>query len=475
MTKQRLSGFNQSMIYGASIALMKGVSLLILPFITHQLSTEEFGQLEVISTLAIIGSILVGMGLEDTLFRFAGTAPTIEQRRHIAADIFSLTLIIGIIAIIAGWFAAKTLATWLPGEPSVYELRLVLSVLALEGCIAIPLGWLRMNNRTVSFFLVTCGRALIQAILVIVLLYLDRGVAGVLEAGLIAAVAQTLILSYLHIHDTGLNFSLKTGKRSFIYSLPIVGSGLVAFALNGLDRWILAENTTLTDVAEFGVATKFALATVLLLQPFGMWWSPRRFKVLHEINGREKVAYFIAVGGSLALLIAVMVGLTAPLLITWLLPASYSLAGQYAVGLVLVMLVKELVELFNMGCFTGNTTGTQLIINILGAAAGVIGMLLLTPYFQVWGVILSLLLAQCVRLLFFYKASQYFLSLRYPLGSLFILTSLCVFWLLMGSQSVTIGQSILITLLATATMLTAVHQLKLITLPVHVLKKVAER
>lgn len=474
MTKRHLGGFNQGMIYGASIALMKGVSLLILPFITHHLSTEEFGQLEVISTLAIIGSVLVGMGLEDTLFRFAGTASTSQQRRHIAADIFSLTLLLGIVSLSIGWFAAGALATWMPGDPSVYQIRLVLSVLALEGCIAIPLGWLRMNNQTFSFFIITCGRALVQAILVVASLYLGRGVAGVLEAGVIAAVVQTLILSYLHIRDTGFHCSLKTGKRSFIYSLPIVGSGLVAFALNGIDRWILAENATLTDVAEFGVATKFALATVLLLQPFGMWWSPRRFEVLNGTQGREKVAHFIALGATLALLIAVIVGLTAPLLINWLLPTSYSLAGQYAVGLVLVMLVKELVELFNMGCFTGDTTGSQLIINILGATVGLTSMFLLTPSFQVWGIITSLLLAQCIRLLCFYNTSQHFLPLRYPLGSLLMLTGLCMFWLLLSLQLATPGQSVLTTLIATASILTAAHLLKLITLPIHALKRVAE-
>lgn len=475
MIKLRLNGFNQSMLYGASIALMKGVSLLILPFIAHQLSAEEFGQLEIISTLAIIGSILVGMGLEDTLFRFVGTAQTNQQRRNIAANIFSLALITGAIALIIGWFAAIFITTWIPGKPSLYAVRLVLSLLALEACIAIPLGWLRMNNRALSFFLMTCGRAVIQAILVVVLLYLDRGVAGVLEAGLIAAVAQTLLLSYLHIRDTGLNFSLQTGKRAFIYSLPIVGSGLVAFALNGLDRWILADHTALTDVAEFGIAAKFALATVLLLQPFSMWWSPRRFAVLNEKNGPKKVAAFIATGASLALLITVLVGLSSPLLITWLLPASYAQAGQYALGLVLVMLIKELVELFNIGCFVGNTTGSQLIINIIGATLGITAMLILTPYLQVWGIILSLLLAQCIRLVLFYNTSQYFLPLNYPSAALLQLTAVCTFWLLLGSQIHTAIPLILVILLATTSLLFIAHKLELIILPINTLNKITQQ
>ncbi|MEH6454047.1 MAG: oligosaccharide flippase family protein, partial [Psychromonas sp.] len=401
------SGLTQTILYGSSIALMKGISLLMLPYIAHQLSAAEFGRLEVIGTLAIIGSILVGMGLEDTLFRLAGGVTNKQQRSQIAAQIFSLTLVITLLSLLIGWFCASTIATWIPGNPSVYEVRLVLSVLALEGCIAIPLGWLRMNNHALSFFLASTSRAILQAVLIVVLLYLDRGVAGIFEAGLIAAVAQTLLLGYLQISDTGLSFSLKTGKRALIYSLPIMGSGLVAFALNGLDRWILAEQTSLADVAEFAIAAKFALATVLLLQPFGMWWSPVRFSVLNEKNGQQKVARFVAIGTSLALLITVLVGLLSPSLINWLLPETYIHAAQYVQGLVFIMLLKELVELFNIGCFSGKTTNSQFIINLVAAIIGISLMLLLTPEYKVWGVIYSLIIAQFIRLVLFYKVSQH--------------------------------------------------------------------
>lgn len=307
-------GLKQAILYGTSIALMKGVSLLMLPFIAYHLSPEEFGRLEVISTFAIIGSILVGMGMENTLFRFAGMSRNAKDRQRLAAEIFTLTLIIGSTAWLIGWFAAELIASWIPGNPSPYELRLVISMLALEGCISIPLGWLRMRNQVTRFFLATVGRALAQALLVIILLNLGRGVEGVLEAGLIAAVVQALILSYLHIRDTGFGLSRTTGVRTLIYSLPLVGSGLVAFALNGLDRWVLADYASLTDVAQFAVAAKFALAVVLLLQPFGMWWLPRRFEVINEPGGHKKAAHFIALGIVLALIITVLVGLSLSLI-----------------------------------------------------------------------------------------------------------------------------------------------------------------
>ncbi len=413
---------------------MKGVSLLLLPFIAVHLSASEFGRLEVITSLAIIGSIIVGMGLQDTLFRFAGCAKDKQQQRQVSAEIFSLTLIIGGFALLVAWFAAAWFTTLIPGEPSVYEVRLVLLMLALEGCIAIPLAWLRMNNKAGLFFFVSSGRALLQALLVAILLIFERGVAGILEAALLAAVLQALILGYWQIKDTGLHFSRRTSYHSFVYSLPIVGSGMVAFVLNGLDRWVLADYTSLIDVAVFGIAAKFALAMILLLQPFGMWWSPRRFEVLQRIDGKQQVAKMIVLGSCLALTISVFVALISPSLIIALLPDNYHQASAYVLAIVLVYLFKELVELFNIGCFHGSTTNSQLIINIIGASVGLFAMLWLTPLYQVWGLIGALLLAQVIRFILFYKVSQYYLPLDYPIINLLIFALVAALWLFVGTQ-----------------------------------------
>ena len=456
------SVLKQTLLYGASIALMKGVSLLMLPFIANHLPTAAFGQLEVISSLAVVGSILVGMGLEDALFRFAGACKDLKQRRRIAAELFTLSVILGTVALLAGYLLADLISTKMPGDVGSYEVRLILATLTLEGCIAIPLGWLRMRNQAFSFFILTTGRAITQAILVILFLSAERGVAGVLEAGLIAAVAQSIILAYLHLRDCG---GLTVGRGSYpalIYSLPIVGSGLVAFALNGLDRWILADYASLTDVAHFGVAAKFALAVVLLLQPFGMWWSPRRFEVLRQPGGQQQVVNMVVVGIVLTLLIAVSVGLASPLLIQWMLPPEYALAGQYAIALVLVMAFKEIAELINLGCFTGKTTHTQLFINSIGASIGIIGMFLWAPQYGVWGVIAALLAAQTLRLVLFFTASQYFLPLAYPTRTLLLLTCFSVTCLGVGLQFSNALHQLWIALTASACLVTLVFMLKLL-------------
>jgi O-antigen/teichoic acid export membrane protein len=363
----------------------------------------------------------------------------------------------------------------IPGNIGRYEVHLVLSMLALEGCISIPLAWLRMQNRALIFFFAATGRALVQAILVVVLLSAGRDVAGVLEAGLIAALVQALLLGWLHIRAVGFRLGVGTTLRVLGYSLPIVASGLVAFGLNGADRLILAKQASLTDVALFSVAAKFALGTVLLLQPYGMWWTARRFGVLNGPDGKSSVAYYASLGSAMALMIAVTVGLLAPLLINLLLPASYLMAAKYTVALVLIMALKEMTELLNLGCFTGKTTITQFLINSLAAAGGILGMLLFIPLSGVWGIIYALLAAHTLRLVLFFYASQRFLPLPYRTGALVTLTALGTIWLLIGAQSGTGAQQLVTLVVALISLLATAYVLKLLPTPMVFKNQVSAR
>jgi len=458
------SAFSQTILYGFSMAIMKGISILMLPFIAHQLSQQAFGRLEVLSSLAVIISILVGLGLEDTLYRFAGQAKTDDQRRRFAAKIFGLGIIVGVIALAIGWFSAPALSRNIPGNISIYEIRLIIMILALEGAIAIPMGWLRMENHAITFFTLSISRAAIQATLILIMLQPGNDITPVLEAGLFAAIIQAIILAYLQIKDTGISINVRHEGALILYSLPIVGSGLVAFVLNGLDRWILADQTSLSDVAEYGVASKFALAAVLLLQPFCMWWSPKRFEIINQSNGKEFAVKAIGIGISLCLIICVSVSTGAPVLIAWLMPENYVMASEYAVGLVLAMTLRELSDLVNIGCYINRSTLSQLWINISSAILGLLIMLVSVSSLGVWGVIFALISAQLLRLLLFYWTSQYFFRLNYPLIPIALLGAQTIGWLVFSSQFDNVIHQLVYALIAGLFMSSSAIALKMIPL-----------
>jgi len=411
-------GARHACVYGLSIALMKGVSLLMLPFIAHHITPIEFGKLEIITSIAMLSSVLIGMGLEQTLFRFAGSETDVIVRKNISSELFGITIIVAIISFVISWFISPLLSNLLPGELSRYNILLILVVVSLEGCISVPLGWMRMNNKVILFFLSTTSRTIIQAILTVTFILFERGISGVLEASLIATLLQSAYLLFSHIQSAGICLNPRTTKITLIYGIPIVGSGILSFSQNGFDRWIVANTASLVDLAQYGIALKFGLAVVLLFQPFTMWWNPKRFSILYGSNGKQNVAKSVAIGTVILFIITPIVWVISPHIINNYFPESYRDASQYVIWICIFMITKELTELYNIGCFCGKSTKTQFIINLTCSILSIFLMFILSKYFFVYGVIVSLIISHLLRFSLFYTSSQLSIKINYPIKKL---------------------------------------------------------
>ncbi|ANB51319.1 lipopolysaccharide biosynthesis protein [Aeromonas veronii] len=397
-------GVNQiaMLYYAGGLLLMKGISLLMLPVLTHQLLPREYGQLEVLLTLINLGSLILGFGLVDALYRFAGLAKDEQERQQVVARMFGLVWLIALASLVLLWLLAPVVQ-----------------------------AWLRMRNQARLFFVATAGKAVIQSLLTGWWLWLGWGVSGVLASGTLTCVALALLLSLWQWRDSGICFDWQHYRPLLRYGLPLVVSGLAGFALSGLDRWLLADVVGEALLAYYAVAGKLALAVGLLLQPFALWWYPRRFMLLREPDGLRLNAHYSVMGSVLGFVTAGIVGLTAPLLIRWLTPESYHGAIAYIPLLVLGMAVRNVSDLLNVGCFSGEKSNAQMVINLGCSALGVAGFLLAIPPFGVAGVIWTLLLVYLVRALAFYLVSQRLLPLPYRLSTLWAssLGALAMVWL----------------------------------------------
>ena len=426
---------SHTLIYGLCLAVTKGLSLLMLPFITGHLSVEEYGRLEVISSIAILGSVIVGFGLEDALYRFAGSETNAAERLKKSSNIFIIAWLLSAIFLAVVIPVAFLVADALPQAISFHELLVTLVILAFEGVIAVPLGWLRMRDRAVLFCIVALIRVVIQVGLTIAFLLLDYGVIGVLLAGLCAAACQAFILSYLHFSDTGFFFKRKLSLSVGTYSVPLVLSGLVGFCMSGLDRWVLATFSSLEALALYGVAAKLSLAVVLLIQPFQMWWNPRRFTVMTHANGEKEFVSIVSLGVFICILLSVLVVNWAPVAIRLFLSEEYIHAIPFIVLIVIGFALKEGVELINFGCLKGQTTQAQFYINLLSGALAVALMIPLAKYYDLNGVLCALIVAQLCRLIAFYLVGQVQYTIAYPIGRWLKLVALALVCLFLVSQA----------------------------------------
>jgi len=410
---------SESALYGLGIFLMKGISLVMLPVYTSYLSTTDYGRLEMLVVFSNVISIFLGFGLVEALCRFVGLADGSKQKKRYAGECLLIAMVIAILAYAVFHFFAKNIVTFLPGEITENELYLLGVALAVGGLINIPLAWLRITSRAFLFFKITMLKVILQVLLTFYWLSSGWGVSSVLAAGAVSAIIVAIILCAIQIRETGIAFSLENLQIIAKYSMPIFIGGIATFALSGMDRWILAKSFGAKEIAAYAIAMKFALVPTLLIQPFTLWWFPKRFSILKEANGRAANAHFTMIGATISALICGLLGLSGPFLIQQLTPVEYHGAIEILPWLLLCTLLKILADLLNLGCFVEKNSQTQMNINLVTCGIGALFLAVLVPKFMVVGALMSLIVANSIRMALFYYFSQKKLYLPYKFGYLF--------------------------------------------------------
>lgn len=415
-----------SLIYAAALALSKGFALVMVPIATHYLTPADYGRLDVLQTLADLLSIVIGMGLAETLFRFAGSEENSAERQRASANIFSMALALGILALVIGQLTAPYISGLLPGNIAVIETRLILASLALVGTILVPLAWLRMQGNPWLYLIGTAGRVALQVAIAVPLLMLGFGVPGVLTGTLISAIGLSSWLIWKQYRDTGISFEFALFRAYAAYGGPLIFVGMAGFVLGSFDRWILAGAVGTAEMAQYALAAKFGLITAVFIQPFDLWWHARRFSCLQEIGGKQRCANFASMGVVIAMLSSLLIAAIGPTLVRLLTPESYHQSIQYIPWLAALAALHNATSTLGFGAMSGNTTLRPAVID--GSAAGIalIAYLLLIPHYHAWGAIAATTLALSLRFIVMYRVSQNTLALPYPARRLTLLLLLCL-------------------------------------------------
>ena len=403
------SALSQALYYGIGIVLMKGVSLLMMPYVTRHLAPQEYGLLETLVVLADIGTIIIGFGLVEALYRFVGEAGG-RRRQQLVGSCLALVLFITALSLLLLLLFDDALLAVLPAQLSHEALWLIAVPTLAEGFIAIPLTLMRMQSMARQFCVFNVIKVVVQALLVIALLESGHGMMAVLWAGAISSVLMVLLLLRFSLaqarHEEQVALSWSALKTLGRYGGPIVVSRLGLFAITGLDRWLLAERVGVEELAIYAIATKFALVLGLLMQPFALWWFPHRFQLLQHADGRQQCAHFALLGTNVGIYLAAAMMMVLPSFLLLILPQSYHLAATVVVWLALVNAIKNAGDLMNLGCFSGDSSQAQMWIQWLCALVAITGYFWLVEDYGIRGAVAVLLLVYSLRLLLFYIISQ---------------------------------------------------------------------
>lgn len=413
-----MSAFKSILLYGLSVAIVKGVGLLMLPFTTAYVDIEQYGVLNLISSFIAIAGLILTFGLGETLYRYASHHSQAQQQQ-VFAWCFSLCCLGSVVFLLIGLLATKSIIGLFPLSVSQNQFFYTLVTLCFSALTTVPYAIWRFNGAAGRYFVFTVGCCLTHCCLSIILLMAGLGIDGVLIAGAISQVCWSGLLLW----QFRSLLSLRVLRQKLVrwqYALSIMLASCISYFLQGSEQWIIAGAIGAEALATYFIAAQLGVAVLLVVEPYKMWWFAKRHRALRDENINNPL--YSVLGTELCALSAMLLMLAMPLLLPLLLAANYLGALNWLGWLAVIAVIKSHSELLNLGCYVKLDGKAPIIINAISAVIVISLSLHLVQGYGLAGVIGAMVLTHVIRACLYLVVSQILLYQQYNY------IRLCLLW-----------------------------------------------
>ena len=451
MSSTLTSLIKDTAVYGLSSMFGRFLNWLLTFVYVRVLLTEEFGQMTNLYAWTAILMILLTYGMETAFFRFA-------NKHEQPADVYTTTLwslgISSLLFVILGWMFLDPLAASLHVAEHKDLLSCLLIIVASDAFMAIPLGYLRYEQRPWWFMTVRMSFVFSTIILTLFAFY---GVPALSEYVPLLSELQPRAhaLQYIfgiNLVSNGLQFLLllptlrkATGhfdasllREMLRYALPMLLLGLAGNFNNQADKILFPllfddPHYANGQLGIYGACYKLAVVMVLFTQAFRYAYDP--FIFAEKKKGEEaarrayssSMTYYVLF--TLFIFLAVMSYidglklLIAPAYYPGLTVVPWIMAGQLMFGVY-----------FNLSLWYKVTDRTHwgAILSIVGCALTVLLIVLLAPRYGFMACAWASVVANGGVMLISYTLGQHYYPVSYDLRRLALYTLLTI--ILYGMQ-----------------------------------------
>lgn len=437
MARAITSLIKETAVYGLSSMVSRFLNWLLTFVYVQVLLPEEFGRMTRLYAWTALLMILLTYGMETAFFRFASRSD--RPRQVFATALTALGVSTGQFVLI-GLTLSTTIAEWLGVSGSEGLVRMLILIIALDVLCAIPLGYLRYEQRPWRFLAVRLGFVGLTIILTLgvfigmpYLVELMPEVMGwwtprdalyyIFGINLVGCAIQLLMLLPTMREAEG-RCSVKLLGQMLRYAWPILLLGLVGSFMNQADKILLPM--VLDDPREgeiqlgiYGACYKLAVVMVLFTQAFRYAYDPFVFARSREGEDEARAAYADAMRYYTIFTLLILVGVVSMLDLL-----KYAITPAYYAGLSAVapVMVGQLMFgiYFNLSLWYKLTDRTHwgAILSVVGAVVNVLIIVLGAPRYGFMACAWAGVASSGLMMLLSYALGQYYYPIRYPLGTM---------------------------------------------------------
>lgn len=415
------------------------VSFLLLPLYTALLTTAEYGEIDIYTSLTMLVIPFLTMQLEMGLFRFFITEKKTEQRCRIITTSFVIIGRILVASTIIYWCAALLFKFKYSSYIYFYYLSMTISTVLLQVCRAYG------NNKAygIASFI---SSALAVGLNVLFIAGLHWKVEGILLSSTIAqAVSSVYMLLKTNVFSyyKRKEYNKDTAQKLLRYSVPLVFNQISSWAINYSDRLIILTAWGTSANGIYSLANKFSNITNTFFNVFNVAWTEN---VVRSLDDKDHQIYinhmFRIIYNAYMALITGIVNLL-PFFYSILVNDSYNDAYGHVPILLLAMFFSGMAATIGSVYIANNRTKEVSITTIMAGVCNIIVHLSLLRVCGLYAASISTLVS--FALLFLYRyifVNKFFkltIKVREMLPQIFIFAVAWVVYLSRNNIFVTLG------------------------------------
>lgn len=234
------------------------VSFLLVPLYTYVLSTEEYGNIDLVTTTVFLLVPILTVNVQDAVLRFALDKDN-DPREVISVGIrmtWISSLILGAGLSVVSYFGLLSFE-----KKYTYFLFLSFVITSLNNILSM---YMKAQNKVRIMVVFGIISTLLTCVLnIYLLLWVKMGVTGYLVANVVGHVAAVIGMMYFgKVHkDFSLRVNRKLQHDMLVYSAPLIANSLAWWINTASDRYIL---TFFCGVAVNGIyAVSYKIPTIL--------------------------------------------------------------------------------------------------------------------------------------------------------------------------------------------------------------------
>ncbi|EHG7581699.1 MULTISPECIES: lipopolysaccharide biosynthesis protein [Citrobacter] len=395
-----MSLFKRSGIYLLSNILNALIPFLLLPVLTRNLSTGEYGQIAMFQTLITGLAALVGLNTIGAANRkfYDGEYDSLPEYNGACVHILFISILV--LGAFLGLFA-NYISSWL--SIPVFWIYLALAISFANFIIQFRLGQWQIREQALKFGAMQVSQSILNFVFSVVLVVIFKyGAQGRVDAILGTTVLYALF-SILLLYKNQL-IKLTIIRKDYIsdalsFGLPLVPHVVGMFLLNSLDRFFINKELGIDEAGVYMFAVQLSLGVAVVFDAINKAMITWLFKSLadNRVEQLKRVVRFTYLFFVIVFLLGCLSFFIGPLVVSIVGGYKFEKATEIIGWLCLGQCFGGMYLMVTNYLFYAKKTGRLSVVTIATGILNIILLLILLQVYGIVGVAMSFAISMCIR------------------------------------------------------------------------------